>query len=70
MGDQSHCVISSPSSSSLCHDDFDEFIMLLHVCEYDKKFLDQMSQWTSILSDEDFVMELLDDHRKKKKMIN
>lgn len=69
MGDKSDCVISSPSSSSLCHDNFVEFIMLLHVCEYDKKFLDQMSQWTSILSDEDFVMELLDDHRKKK-MIN
>lgn len=66
MGDKSDCVISSPSSSFLCHDDFDEFTMLLHVCEYDKKFLDQMSQWTSILSDEDFVMELLDDHRKKK----
>lgn len=35
MGDKSDCVISSPSSSSLCHDDFDEFIMLLHVCEYE-----------------------------------
>lgn len=35
MGDKSDCVISSPPSSSLCHDDFDEFIMLLHVCEYE-----------------------------------
>ena len=61
MDHKSHCVISSSSSSS---DNFEDFIMLLHVCEYDETFLDKMPQRTSILRGEDFVMELLNGHER------
>ena len=38
MDHKSHCVISSSSSSFSSSDDFEDFIMLLHVCEYDEFF--------------------------------
>ena len=59
MDRKSHCVISLSSSSSSSNDDFEDFIMLIYVCEYDETFLEKMPQRTSILRGEDFVIELL-----------
>lgn len=62
--DNSRCVINSSSSSFSSSNDFKDFIVLLHVCEYDEIFLDKMSQRTFSLRGEDFVMELLNGHEK------
>ena len=56
MKDNSHCVINLSSLSSSSSDDFEDFMMLLHVYEYDEIFLEKMPQRTSSLRREDFVM--------------
>ena len=63
MEDNSCCVINLSSSSSSSSDDFKDFIVLLHVCEYDEIFLDKTSQRTFSLRGEDFVM-VLNGHEK------
>ena len=61
MEDNSHCVIGSSSSSS---DDFENFMMLFHICEYNEIFLDMMSRRTSSLRGEDFMVESLNGHER------
>ena len=52
-------------SSSSSSDDFEDVMILLHVCGYAKIFLDKMPQRPSSLRGEGFVMELFNGHERK-----